>query len=488
MESMPPVILGARILVPFALAYTLRREFERRFVLKGNMFSRTMRQFQLDFTLLVLAGGSVAVYSSIIHGFPWSGSVSLFFGTLVLGFFIALDMALWRERRLIYEAKTQPPLLLSPERLYPMSRRFSMVAVATAIFVIEIMAAVISRDFAWLDTMVPDAAMINAARRSVMIEVTFVTVVLLGIVINLIASYSKNLKLLFGNETSVLEKVSQGDLSNLVPVVTQDEFGLIAGHTNNMIHGLRHRLELMTSIRMADQVQRNLLPVAPPRMNNIDVAGASIYCKKTGGDYFDYFELASDRLGIVVADAAGHGVESAMQMTSTRAFLRSAMDRYVDPSQIVSEVNGYLTRDSRDSGRFVSLFFLEINLKQRMLRWVRAGHDPALLYTPGSGRLHALDGSGVVLGVSEQIDYVTRIHEDWPSGTVVVIGTDGIWEARNEKGEMFGKERLITAIKKSSAQQGNARHLLDQILSQVADWRNHQDQEDDVTLVTAILP
>ena len=71
--------------------------------------------------------------------------------------------------------------------------------------------------------------------------------VLLGLAVNLIVSYSRNLKLLFENETGVLERVSNGDLSRMVPVATRDEFGLIAGHTNSMIEGLRHRLRTVST-------------------------------------------------------------------------------------------------------------------------------------------------------------------------------------------------------------------------------------------------
>ncbi|NIQ92700.1 MAG: phosphatase, partial [Deltaproteobacteria bacterium] len=109
----------------------------------------------------------------------------------------------------------------------------------------------------------------------------------------MIISYSKNLKLLFENETNVLERVTQGDLSRLVPVATNDEFGVIAGHTNTMIDGLRHRLQLITALKLAEEVQQNLLPTEPPSYPGLDIAGISNYCDETGGDYYDYFRLSN---------------------------------------------------------------------------------------------------------------------------------------------------------------------------------------------------
>jgi sigma-B regulation protein RsbU (phosphoserine phosphatase) len=368
-----------------------------------------------------------------------------------------------------------------------MSRRFSMVAVVTAIFVMVVMALVISRDFAWLNSMDSDPTRIYQAERSVMIEVVFITAVLLVMMINLIVSYSKNLQLLFRNETGVLEKVRQGDLSNLVPIVTQDEFGLIAGHTNYMIQGLRHRLELIASIKLAEEIQRNLLPINPPDIKGVDLAGASIYCNETGGDYYDFFSLPKARLGVVVADAADHGLGSAMHMTSARAFLRAVMDSYTTPSQTISTLNSYLTRDSRNTGRFMTLFFLEIDPAKRQLSWVRAGHEPALLYDPIKKEMKVLDGSGVALGISEKVVYQTGRYENLAQGAVLVIGTDGIWETRNAAGEMFGKERLIRTIKSSAKKKDSAQKLLDRILTRINNWRGEQVQEDDTTLVTVIL-
>ncbi len=487
MENMSPVTLGTTILVPLLAVLALRQKLEKRLVIVADAFEQTLRQFQLDLGLFIVVGCGVALYNYLVYGFPVSSAVSFIFGYLVMGFFIALDIALWRERNLILTAKMENALLIPPKRLYPVSRRFSWVAVVTALFVIVVMFLVISRDFNWLDSMGMDTAALAEARRSVMIEVVFITFILLVLVVNLIISYSKNLKLLFKNETGVLEKVTQGDLTAMVPVVTQDEFGLIAGHTNAMIKGLRHRSELVSSIKLAEEVQRNLMPARPPDIQGVDLAGASRYCKETGGDYYDYFRLSDHRLAIVVADAADHGLGSAMHMTSARAFLRAAMDHYQSPVQIITEANKYLAQDSRNTGRFMTLFFLEIDVIERRLQWIRAGHDPAIIYDPAKEKLEVLNGPGVALGVSEEMTYTSQSITGWSPETVLLIGTDGIWETRNGHNEMFGRRRLYRIIKGAAADHKTSRQLIEEILTQVALWRGDQDQEDDITLVTAVL-
>ena len=181
----------------------------------------------------------MGVFNHIVHHFYLISALSLLTGCLVVGFFLGLDMALARERDGIQEALEKHRNVHPPKKYYPMTRRFSVVAFCSSLFVCLILALVISRDFAWLAEVQSNAAMLKEAERTVMLEVVFIMAALLGMVVNLIFSYSRNLKLLFNNETRILENVSRGDLSRMVPVATWDEFGVIAGHTNTMIEGLR---------------------------------------------------------------------------------------------------------------------------------------------------------------------------------------------------------------------------------------------------------
>ena len=175
-----------------------------------------------------------------------------------------------------------------------MTRKFSLVAFTTAIFVTAVVVLVFARDIVWLSKIDQNAAALARAQWSVAKEMFFIMAVLLALVVNLIVSYSRNLRLLFNNETDVLERVSRGDLSRTVPVATRDEFGVIAGHTNTMIRGLRHRTKLITALKLAEEVQQNLLPVTAPDHPGLDLSGTSIYCDETGGDYYDFFKLPNN--------------------------------------------------------------------------------------------------------------------------------------------------------------------------------------------------
>jgi sigma-B regulation protein RsbU (phosphoserine phosphatase) len=114
----------------------------------------------------------------------------------------------------------------------------------------------------------------------------------------------------------------------------------------------------------------------------LDVAGKSIYCDETGGDYYDFIILKEkDKLGVVVGDVAGHGISSALLMASVRSSLRQRLASPGSISQVIGDVNHQLAGDLEDSGQFVTLFYLEVDPTRANFEWVRAGHEPAFFMT-----------------------------------------------------------------------------------------------------------
>jgi len=486
MENMSPVLLGTIISASFLIALGLRRPLERLFVSSFPDDTQPSRQFFMDVSIYIAVGTAVAFYNTLLYGFPLilSGG-KLVLGCAVVGFFSSLDMALMRERSVIYHALEQGKVSQPPKRLYSVTRKFSLVAITTTLFVAIIIGLVISRDIAWLSKIEHSAMSLSQAQRSVMYEIFFIMTVLLAMVVNLIFSYSKNLKILFNSETSVLERVTRGDLSELVPVATKDEFGVIAGHTNTMIRGLRHRIKLVTALKLAEEAQQNLLPRTAPVHPGLDIAGTSIYCDETGGDYFDYFKLPKGRLGVVVADASDHGVGAALHMTTARAFLLFGVRNFSTPARLLDEINRFLTRDSAETGRFMSLFFLEIDSSTKTLRWVRAGHDPAIFFDPSQNRFIDLSGEGIALGVVSDFRFSEYTRQGWDPGSIIIVGTDGIREARNQEGEMFGLSRLRDVIRKYAAE--SAESIQNAVISNLRAFQGDTPQEDDITLVVIKL-
>ena len=447
--------------------------------------SQPKRQCVLDFMLCFAVGVAVMSYNIMVYNFPIVSGLKVVLGCAIAGFFLSLDTALERERAVIHQAYKNNRVLSPPKRLYPMTRKFLVVALAAALFVATIIGLVIAGDVSWLAQIGQSGMSLAQAQRSVTYEVFFVMIVLLAWVVNLIISYSMNLKLLFENETNVLERVSRGDLSKLVPVATNDEFGVIAGHTNTMINGLRHRTQLLTALKLAEEVQQNLLPQKPPSLAGLDVSGVSKYCDETGGDYYDYLVLPNGSLGVVVADVSEHGVGAALLMTTARALIRQRAAKSGDIARIVSDVNQELYKDVKETGRFMTMFFMEIDVSSKTLRWVRAGHDPAIFYDAEKDKFDDLEGEGMALGVDNNIEFEESSRRGWAAGSVIVVGTDGIREAINVDGEMFGQDRLRQTIQKNITHSADA--IQKAIMNELSIFQGDTPQQDDMTLVVVKL-
>ena len=481
MAAMPPVKLGAILLVVYAAALISRGPLVKKVVLTAVDTIQPRRQFTLDLMLSLMAGVLASIYNMLMLGFPFSSIFSLLMGCLMAGFFLALDTALAKEREIIKRTIAQNTTQGPPKHLYSMTRKFFLAALTSVLFFSVILVLVFTRDIVWLTGLDSSTASLSDAQMSVAYEVFFIMVVMLILIINLIVSYSKNLKLLFSNETGILERVSKGDLSGKVPIATNDEFGVIAGHTNHMIDGLRHRMQLINALKLAEEIQQNLLPKNPPQHPRLDISGTSLYCDEIGGDYYDFLDLPEEKLGVVVADAAGHGIGAAMHMTSARAFLHLSAREYQDPAHLLEEVNKYVTRDSGATSRFLSMFFLEIDVHSQTLRWVRAGHEPAILFDPSQDKFEELSGKGMALGVVDDYHYKMYQRQSWVPGSVLVVGTDGIHESRNQEDVMFGQTRLQDIIRKNS--QASAAAIQNAVIDTLQVFKGDVPQEDDVTLV-----
>ncbi len=286
---------------------------------------------------------------------------------------------------------------------------------------------------------------------------------------------------------SAFRRVAQGDLQQPATVRSRDEFAELATAFNRMQAGLLERAQMKQALLMAEEVQRNFLPAAPPRVNHLDIAGASIYCNAIGGDYYDFLDSPPgvSTVRIVLGDVCGHGTASALLMASSRALLRS---RSVHPGPIedlVGDVNRALALDMKETGRFLTLFLVEIDPEVRQLRWVRAGHEPAILFHPATETFENLGGPGLALGIDAAWVYTAQSKNSLCDGQVILLGTDGLWEARNASGEMFGKDRLFGLLRRHA--RNSAEAITRSVLEHLKDFQGTVEFEDDATLVVVKL-
>jgi serine phosphatase RsbU (regulator of sigma subunit) len=305
-----------------------------------------------------------------------------------------------------------------------------------------------------------------------------------GILLGFVVSYALALGISRPIRTlqAALRRVEVIDFSQAVSVKSRDEFAQLAASFNRMQDGLIERDKMRRALLMAEEVQRNLLPAGPPQVRHLDVAGASIYCDAIGGDYYDYLQGdgAGGPLRVAVGDVCGHGTAAALLMATVRALLRSHCLQPGPIERVVSDVNRELTWDVKDSGRFMTLFVLEVDPQARQLRWVRAGHEPAIVFRPDQNRFEELTGTGLAIGVDAGHAYRSQ-GQSVTDGEVVVLATDGVWEARSPSGAMYGKTRLFDLIRGHAA--GTAESILQAVFTDLKGFQQAGKFEDDATLV-----
>ena len=299
----------------------------------------------------------------------------------------------------------------------------------------------------------------------------------------LIGLVSRNLTMPFAEIIQTLQGVRNGKFDKKVRVTSNDEIGYTGDVINEMTEGLRERDRIRRSLGIAMEVQQHLLPRYAPIIEGLDIAGQSLYCEETGGDYFDYLPISQNgqhQIKIMVGDVSDHGIASALLMTTARAFLRQRASRKGNLNQIVTDVNRQLSRDVEDSGRFMTLFFCEIDGRMKTIRWVNPGHDPAVIFDQNGGDYEELAGRALPLGVSDKASYQEFQRRLLP-GQIILIGTDGIWESQNSRGQMFGKKRFRDVVRSQARQP--AAGILQAVIAALDEFCHPLAKEDDVTLV-----
>jgi phosphoserine phosphatase RsbU/P len=248
----------------------------------------------------------------------------------------------------------------------------------------------------------------------------------------------------------------------------------------------RHRQELLEKkrldeeLRIAREVQLSLLPAAAPELAGLDIAGINIPSRNIGGDYYDFIPIVSDHLGIVVADVAGKGVPAALIMASFRAFLRAEIRNNYAIQTIFDRVNNLL-HEILQPHQFVTAFYGVLDLERRRFTSSNAGHNPPLLLR-ADGKWRELKSGGTVLGLFEGTAYDEQFVDLVP-GDVLVLYTDGLIEAENKAGRMYGQQRLRQFVR--SHAHLNAAALCEDVYVDMRRFTGGSHLDDDTTIVVA---
>jgi sigma-B regulation protein RsbU (phosphoserine phosphatase) len=247
---------------------------------------------------------------------------------------------------------------------------------------------------------------------------------------------------------------------------------------------LADRVIMKRDLEIAREIQRWLVPDTPPHVPGLDLAFSSKPANTVGGDYYDAFPLDPEQppgkenpLMLVVADVAGKSVPAALLMATFHASLRSVASAAASLTEIVTRMNRYACAHSLEGRRFTTAFFAEYDPAARVLSYVRAGHNEPYLVR-ASGDFERLDAGDLPLGIDPNTPYLST-EITLAASDLLLIYSDGLIEAVNEREEEFGEQRVIDLLK--TAPRESAEQTLQRLLASVRAFTGQRRQYDDLT-------
>jgi sigma-B regulation protein RsbU (phosphoserine phosphatase) len=245
-----------------------------------------------------------------------------------------------------------------------------------------------------------------------------------------------------------------------------------------------YQLELQkkqAELLVAADIQRSFLPEKIPFLKGFDIAATTIPAREVGGDFYDFI-IQDENLQFLVADVSGKGVPAALFMALSRTIVRACAAPHQSVAKLLSCANNMIVADSRSvtSGMFVTLFFAGLNKNDRSLVYANAGHNPPLLFRAAASSIETLVVTGAALGMGPDMEYGQR-HVAMQTGDILLLYTDGVVEAMNDKEELFGQDRLRSSL--ASAARQSTQGILDSILRDLRQFTEGEEQSDDITAI-----
>jgi hypothetical protein len=258
-------------------------------------------------------------------------------------------------------------------------------------------------------------------------------------------------------------KLGRGQLDQEVKLEYSTEFVDLSKKINAVTADLRDRMRLRNALALAQEVQQNLLPSGTPVVKGLEIAGQ-----------------LDTTATIVVGDVVGHGVAAAMLMATARGILLSRCRTPGNLAELLAHLNNQLVDDTGGE-RFMTMLLMTVDAEHNEMRWASAGHDAPLVYDSVADRFHELNGSNISLGLKKKAEYEERIFSDVKAGQIFMASTDGLWEAFNTSGEMFGKERVRNLIRRCADL--SAAEICDRMNAELSNFLGDTTPDDDLTFV-----
>lgn len=286
--------------------------------------------------------------------------------------------------------------------------------------------------------------------------------------------------------------VSEGHLDHQIMIQTNDEFGQIARVFNEMTQRFNHAQQnlleqerLQQEMQVAQEIQHTLLPRELPEIEGYDVGSMYRSAKEVGGDYFDFVWVDDNVLGVAVADVSGKGIPGSLVMTMIRTALRLEARGNHSATDVMGKVNSFVTRDMK-KGMFVTMFYIILNSRKRIINYSSAGHNPMILYREDTDQVYFLKPRGFPLGIDLPnpdlfVKSLTQESVKLKKGDLLLVYTDGITEAMNPQRDQFGEQRLVDLLREHHKL--SAEEFVEKLSEEIANFTQEYPQNDDITCV-----
>jgi sigma-B regulation protein RsbU (phosphoserine phosphatase) len=260
---------------------------------------------------------------------------------------------------------------------------------------------------------------------------------------------------------------------------------IIAAQSGQLIRNRQLQEEALENKRieqelaLAREIQMGLIPKEMPRTENLQIASYIQTANDVGGDYFDYFKIDEDRIGIVIADVSGHGPSAALIMTMVKGILHSIVQKFESADQVLRDLNAVLYNITPPE-MFVTMMFLVFQAKNRTLRYSNAGHPSLLYYNAISGACKPLTFYSAALCLSPLVKYQEREISLSP-GDVIFVYTDGVIEAFDASGNMLTEAGLLQGIQAAAAETPPV--IIKRIQKTIQEFTGQTPQGDDIAMI-----
>ena len=273
---------------------------------------------------------------------------------------------------------------------------------------------------------------------------------------------------------------TQSDFVVFKSIAEQSAFALY----NAIIYSeANEKKRLDHDLEIARDIQRILLPSEAPVVPGFEISGINIPARHVSGDYFDYLEVDSSKLGVAIADVSGKGVPASIIMAICRSVLRSQASGNPSPADVLQKVNRQLYPDIKED-MFISMAYVILDHADGSVTLSRAGHDAPIVFDHETGVAAPVKPPGMVVGIDSGSVF-DRITGDFPLSLkrddCLLLYTDGVTEALDANGDEFGPERMIECVRTSAPEGAPA--MIRRIIDELRAFVGAQPQNDDITLI-----